>query len=589
MSANAFSNRQTDGAIGDILKSRAIDQAASLKVNAASPKQKKIRRYLREAAQAINSGNYRDAGSIALKALDLDEHNGLGNHIAAIAMDKLDQVQLALQLYQRALNAEPANVEIYQNLGLLAWRMDQLELAEKFFRLQLELDPTSPDAANNLGCVLRDNNKFDAAIEVLRAGIYSDASNAMLWTAMGSTMVEMRRLDEALQFQNEAERLEPSSAKIQHNLGYAHYIAGNAENALVHFNKAKTLKGLLPEEGVISEHARALALLAAGHLEEAWDAYEVRCNRLYPQATAFDMAAPRWNGEDLTGKKLLLMGEQGLGDEILFMSMMNDLIDQLGPDGELGISCQDRLVTLVSRSFPQVEVKAHKTIQRDGRNFRGVPELEGGKDYDYWVELATPLKLLRTNHQAFKQPAEGFFTPDPNRVVHWTSVLEDLGPDLKAGVLWKSQLMNVSRSKYFSPFDAWKPVLQTPGVTWINLQYGECDEELAKAKEQFGVDIHVLPGIDLKNDLDDLAALTRALNLVAGPMNATTNIAGAVGTDIWLAWAKTAWTMLGRGELLWYPNTRLFAPEDVSNWSGAMTDMANALGQRVGQTATQAA
>ena len=589
MSANAFSNRLTDGAIGDILKSRAIDQAATLKVNAASPKQKKIRRYLREAGQKINAGHYREAGSLALKALDLDENDGLGNHIAAIAMDKLDQVQLALQLYQRALNAEPSNVEIYQNLGLLAWRIDQLDLAEKFFRLQLELAPSSPDAANNLGCVLRDNNKFDAAIEVLRAAIYSDASNALLWTAIGSTMVEMRRLDEALQFQNEAERLEPKSAKIQHNLGYANYVSGNVDKALEHFNRAKELPGLRPEEAVISEHGRALALLSAGQLDKAWDTYEIRRHRLYPKSTAFDMAIPHWDGEDLNGKKLLLMGEQGLGDEILFMSIVEDLLKTLGPDGKLGIGCQDRLVPLVSRSFPDVEVKPHKTIEREGRNFRGAPALKGGEGYDFWVELASPLKLLRTDHSLFEQPNEGFFVPDMERVTHWSNVLADLGPGLKAGVLWKSQLMSVSRSKYFSPFDAWKPVLQTPGVTWINLQYGDCNDELDKAKAEFDVDIHVLPGIDLKNDLDDLAALTKALDLVAGPMNATTNIAGAVGTDIWLAWSKTAWTMLGRGELLWYPNTRLFAPEDVSDWTVAMANMAQALSERVGQTATQAA
>ena len=569
-------------AAGDSLKATAITKAASLKLNVAASKLKKLNRLMRKAAQAINAQDFREAATLALQALDIDQEHPLANHVAAIAVDRMGNVELALKLYLRAIEFDPDNPEIYENLGLMTWRMEKLEQAERFFRLQQQIDPGSINAQNNLGCVLRDQSRFGEAIEILRSAIYANPEAAILWTAMGATMMEQSQTKEALQFHNEAARLDPNSARIQHNLGYTYVVAGEPQQALDCFNKAQDLGGLPKFEQTVSEYARGLALLSLGRLKEGWQAYKAMHSPYYVRGTRYLIDLPEWKeGEPLEGKKLLLMGEQGLGDEILFLSMANDIKDKLvGPDGKLGISCEHRLVNLFARSFPDMEVMPHATKGHGGGTLRAPKPQSGKLDYDCWMRMATPLRMIRNDVSDFDSPTEGFLKPDPERVAHWRAVLDDMGPGLKCGLLWKSKIMTANRLKNYATFDLWKPVLTTPGVTWVNLQYGETDEEITFAMEKFGVEFKTLPGLDLMNDLDDLAAVGQEIDISMGPSNATLNITGGAGGEIWLVAPNSAWTLLGQDDYLWYPNTRVFTSPGMDNWDIAINKLADALGER---------
>jgi hypothetical protein len=148
------------------------------------------------------------------------------------------------------------------------------------------------------------------------------------------------------------------------------------------------------------------------------------------------------------------------------------------------------------------------------------------------------------------------------------------------GVVWKSLVKATNRSRHFAPFEAWEPILRTPGIRFVNLQYGDSSEEISHARDVFGVELWTPPGIDLKNDLDDLAALTAALDLVIGPANATTNIAAAVGAQTWLISTPGAWPRLGTEGYPWYPQMRVFIPPAYNDWAPAMTKIAAALAQQ---------
>jgi hypothetical protein len=219
---------------------------------------------------------------------------------------------------------------------------------------------------------------------------------------------------------------------------------------------------------------------------------------------------------------------------------------------------EPRLVSLFARSFPTAEVLAHHTESVDGVPVRTVPGLRTA--VQVWAPFASPAEALRPSADSFPE-APGFLTPDPARVAHWRGVLAQR-PGRKIGLLWKSAKLAGERQRLFAPFEAWRPVLETPGATFVNLQYGDCAEELAWAKQQWGVDILQPPGIDLKNDLDDVAALAAALDLTIGFSNASFNLAGAVGAPAWLVAVHEAWTLLGTDRYPWYPQARLFSSAD---------------------------
>jgi hypothetical protein len=318
-------------------------------------------------------------------------------------------------------------------------------------------------------------------------------------------------------------------------------------------------------------------LVAMGRLREGWDAYEARLSHHYADATLYAAEWPAWTPDvELTGKTLLVFAEQGLGDEVLFANMLPDIIDALGPDGHLILAVEARLVDLFRRSFPQARIDAHATYNVDARTVRQAPFLTDEDKIDVWAPMGALLRRFRPSVAAFPDRSS-FLKADPERVSYWREVLRGAPPGPKIGILWKSLKLDGARLRYFSPFDAWRPVLVTPGLVFVNLQYGDSDQETARAALDLGVELWRPPGIDLKNDLDDLAALTLALDLIVGPANATTNIAAACGAPVWLISTPGAWPKLGTERYPWYPSVRVFNPPAFNDWTPVMEQMAGQL------------
>jgi hypothetical protein len=127
-------------------------------------------------------------------------------------------------------------------------------------------------------------------------------------------------------------------------------------------------------------------------------------------------------------------------------------------------------------------------------------------------------------------------------------------------------MLGAKRKKYYSVLDFWGPILKTPGVTFINLQYGDCAAELARASELYGITIHALPDLDLKKDIEGAAALSCAVDLVLSAPTAAAATAASVGTETWFLTAGQTWPQLGTGEYPWYPKTRVLSPEKFADW-----------------------
>lgn len=518
---------------------------------------------------------------LALDAIDIAPDFALGYHGLAICLERLGRLSKALECYERAWRLDPATPELYLNLAMLAWKLDMLDGAEKFLRLFIQMAPDSLSGPINLGGVLRDKGEFESSIELLRAAIYANPESYELWNSLGTTLLEAGRYDEAQVFYTEALRLKPDFARGHHNLAFTYELTGEAEKAVDAF-KTALRNPASPNDEILMRHGLSHALLAAGRLEEGWDAYDVRLDLRYPSATRFMIDAPRWDGADpsvLAGKCALLCGEQGLGDEVLFVQIARDMLEAVGPDGELRIAVEHRLVPMVARALPGARVIRHNTVRREGADWRWVEPVEG-RALDVWAPMIQPVRCFR-KRVPDDFPATPFLVPDPEQVARWREQLAGYGPGLKVGLLWRSLKMDVKRSKYFTAFEQWERVLKTPGVNFVNLQYGEVADDLKRAEDELGVRIVQPEGIDLRNDLDGVSALGRALDLVVGPTNAASNIAAASGGEVWFVHPhRNVWTHMGYGKSPWYPNTRSFFRGATTDWTPVMIDVARALDER---------
>ena len=570
------------GSVGDAASPAAIRRLSHALSDRKGPTlktQKKAIESLKAAIASIRVGDYDAGARRCLAILQVDEQNGLAWHVLAICREKSGHLSEALNAYDAALRILPEDANIAHDLARLAQKLGHLDIAEKLLRRFLAMEPGHAEGTNNLACVLRDQKRYAEAIDALRDLIQIDATNPTLWNTLGTVLSDQGQMKDSLTFFDEALRIDPAFAKARYNRANALQPLGRPDQALADLDAA--LPGAeSPYEHAMMRMARAMVLMGLGRLKEGFEAYEVRLDPEMPEAMHVVVDAPRWDPEteDLRGKRLLVVGEQGIADEMVFGGCLPDVIEAVGPDGKVYIAVEARLVDLYQRSFPTAVVGAHRAVRLEGRLTRYCPFMEEAAERDgkadHWTPMASLCAVYRQNLADFPD-RDGYLVPDPARIARWKGELEALGPGLKVGLHWKSLVLTGVRARYFSSFERWKPVLTAPGCIMVNLQCGDVAEDLAAA-EAAGVTIWT-PPMNLKDDLDDLAALSNALDLVIGPGIAGTNMAAASGARTWLVHAPDDWHLLNTDRYPFYPRVRTFATGGFDGWPRAIAEMRAAL------------
>ena len=572
-----------DGIVGEAGSETAL---ARLNAGLAGLKLLAVRPHLNKAIEHLRAEEPQAAAEASIKALQHDERCGHAWWLLGIARDKSGDLSGALKCYEAASQLLPDQEDLANDLGRLAFRLDLKPLAEKFFARFLAANPDSVDAANNLACAQRDQFRHAEAVEVLRQAIHANPTSGMLWNTLGTVQSELGEFETASLFFNEALNCDETQFRARYNRGNAKLALGDVQGALQDCEVALG-EVQLDEERAMMRLARSTMLLNLGRIAEGWEEYEARLDPGYADPTRFLIDRPRWTpGDELEGRSLLVFGEQGLGDEVLFANLLPEVVQALGSRGKLWLAVEKRLIPLFQRSFPDAVVGAHASRKVEARTYRAAPFVTDPAAIDLWTPFGSLLRQFRPSLEAFPDRLS-YMVPDPGRVRHWRGVLDGLGAGPKVGLLWKSLKIDTARARFYSPFESWAPVLSVPGVRFVNLQYGDCEPEIAAAKAQLGVEIFQPPGLDLKDQLDEVAAFSTALDLVIGPANATSNIAAACGADTWLISTPGAWPKLGTDRYPWYPSMRVFDPPGYNQWAPVMAEVACALAERAGAAGTE--
>ncbi|WP_443747786.1 tetratricopeptide repeat protein [Asticcacaulis solisilvae] len=531
---------------------------------------------LAEALAALRTSDWAGASDAAMRALHFDDRLAPAWHALAVARERQGDLDTAFTCYQSALRLAPDDAIVATDLGRLAYRTGHLELAEKFFVHVLTLRPGDADSAAALASVLRDQGRFDEAGRMLTQIIETRGGSAPLWNGLGTILDARGDADAASVAYAEALRLFPGHAHALNNLGHNLIFRGHVaqgRDCLV-----QALPGLGGPDNIRTcSMGIAHAGFSLGDLESGWQWYRARETPGTIESLDYDIACPRLGEEPVAGKRLFVSAEQGLGDEIMFAGILPDLLEEVGPEGHVTIGVEPRLVSLFRRSFPKCSVTHHHTTRLKTGPARLFPEIEDWSQYHAWAIMGQFLPRYRPAVADFEKPA--FLKADPGRVGYWKAQLAGLNDLPKVGLLWKSRVRHSRRDRYYAPFAEWLDVLAVPGVQFVNLQYGDTAEEMEQALAT-GRDIWTPPGIDLMHDLDDLAALMSALDCVLGPANAASNIAGAVGTEIWIVSPANAWTSLGTDRFPWYPKSKVFFSSSMTDWTEVMAEVKAAVMKR---------
>jgi tetratricopeptide (TPR) repeat protein len=510
-----------------------------------------------------------------VRALNLDSRNidilnGIGTTL--ISLGKPEE---AVKHLNRAVALEPGNSRSHYNLGLACHAMGAHETAITHYRQTVAFQPNNAEAHANLCAVYQHLDRLDEAAGQLKEALKLIPDNGTLHNALGVVLEKLGDTEGAAAHFTRAISLNPRDVSALFNLGNLKLAQNDPDGALACF------------EGVIAvdpQHAEALfclgkALQAQGDYVQAIGRYEraIQSKPDFPQAhynlgfnllrlgdfargwrefewglrsdnRAYrDFGFPVWDGFTPTDKNVLIIAEQGVGDEIMFASCIPDLIKV---SGHCVIVCDRRLVPVFRRSFPTAGVYA---AERDDNI------LQESVKIDAQISIASLPQHLRQSPERFPKDKQYLYA-DRQLAERWRRRLAMLDDNLKVGISWRGGTTTVRKNKRSIDLEHWMPILGIEGVTYVNLQYDKCADETSAMRREHGILLHDWGEIAPLEELEEFAALISSLDLVISVDNSTVHLSGALGVPTWaLIPVQADWRwQLSRNDSPWYPSLRLF-------------------------------
>jgi tetratricopeptide (TPR) repeat protein len=428
--------------------------------------------------------------------------------------------------------------------GLAHHRAGRLDAAERSFRAAVSADPRSAKAQYHLGVVLHARESFADAVDAFEAAAALDPGlvNARLWLGIILTQTgDFARGEHALR---------AAIAAAPDNV-HAHRLLGDLLRTRGSLGEARRAYLDALARDPADQDARfgvAFIRLAKGELPEAWDDYEFRKSKIGPVPALM----PVWNGEDVTGKTVLVHGEQGLGDAVQFLRY----VPLLAARGATVLAAVPPAIMALTASVEGVARVLEPTY--------ALPR------FDFSCALPGLPRLFRSTLETIPRAAP-YLRADAKRLAGWRERLGETG-ELTVAIAWRGNPGHPDNDRRsIAPSDL-APLFSVPGVRFLTVQKDDADAPAAENILRCGA-----------HDLDDIAAILSIADLTISVDTVFCHLAGALGRPVWTLLAVSPdWRWQTAGEATpWYPTMRLFRQHEPGDWAGVVARVAHALGSRV--------
>lgn len=468
----------------------------------------------------------------------------------------------AISCFEKALAERPDDIRTLFALGNTARALGLAQPAAEFFRKVLAQEPERIEALVNLANLLRAQGQFDAARALLEPALARDPANPDLLLTLGSTWREAGNPVRAREYYREALNANPNFPAALANLADLLADDGEFDAARIFYDRAIKAGPGNPQARL----NRAVLHLLTGNLKEGWRDYAARCE-IANKVPATELKLAEWRGDSLKRTRLLVRAEQGVGDQIMFLSMIPDLLARAGNDGgSVILECEPRLVSLAARSFQTARVMPQSLATVNGiatANYDWLKSVGGANVVSLMGSLP---RWLRPGLDSF--PKEHvFLIPDAAEKSRWTELFAGLGTACLIGICWRSGKSGGHRSVQYAPLEAWGAFLrQLPGAL-VCCQYDATAEEIAALEAASGRKIFMPPSLDQKNELDRTAAMLSALDILVSAPTAVSWLGAGAGTRTLKLLYDTSWTAFGHAREPLAPACRCVMPKSRGEWA----------------------
>lgn len=479
----------------------------------------------------------------------------------------------AQALYGKALELAPTHPVALHNLGLIFMDRGDLDSAVLLLGEAARQRPTEAAFLYSHALALQKQGKLHEALQQYDQAVTTRPALREAWENRGVALQDLEQFDAAIDSYRHALRLSPDSPVANRNLGNALRVLGRLDEAIAHY------RGIIAAAPLNAEIQFGLGatLITRGEFDQGWPLCEWRfwSPEFLETNPPYRVPLPHWDGGDLGQRSLLVYGEQGIGDEIMFASCLKDLSAQAG---KLTVLCQPRLVSLFSRSFPGIKIVA-KTGDQPGQ--------DGSEEWmaDVCTAIGSLPQYFRRSESSF--PGLPYLLPDRKEVEFWSMRLGSLGKGLKVGISWRGGAETRARNARSITLERFSPLVARDDVALINIQYGQYADEIDAFNRSAANPLISFPEIDPLQDMDGFASLLSSLDLVITVDNSTAHLAGALGVPtLLLLPAHADWRWLkGREDTPWYRSLKIFWQREHRNaaWDEVIARLDAALNNFIAQ------
>jgi tetratricopeptide (TPR) repeat protein len=516
-----------------------------------------------------DEGRYNDAVHLLVRFLD---HDPTDDDLLYTTVKQLQRgsnlpgIALVLKsLFARGNRSPWARLHLADALDSLGSRAEALALLDGF------VEPTPPDQRMRLKLaeVYAKCGRRDRARAVLQAFEASGVPRE-LEKYHGHALLELGEIAQAVEAFRRVVARDPGDLGTLGKLSMWLGSLGRHEDALAAIRRASRLQ---PDNLQLTQNL-AMTLLAMGRFEEGFHHYmSVYRRDPYRQQFERHRCPSLFDVDRSSARRLLAWSDQGLGDQLIGLLSL----DRLRAEFDVTLALDPRLRGLLERANPGIDTVLNEEVDAD-------PSITERFDAHLPVSVIPRLYLRSL---ADIRPVYPLLAADPGRVEEIRAHLRAaLGDRPVVGLSWRSANFNVGRYKSTRLAD-WAPILRTPDVAFVNLQYGDADADIDEAERVLGVRIHRGPDVDRKQDLEGLVALMECLDAVVSTSNTNAHLAGVL--------RRPSVTMLSNdpGRLWywfneleaspWYPGMRFVRQSMTGEWAGVFEEAARQLAGLLGR------
>lgn len=476
-------------------------------------------------------------------------------HQAAEHIQKSAYVEASYAIAEH-LKKSPYDAQAWTQRALVLILTGKDELALEAANIALKIDAKNVDALSMHGSALMQLGRFAEALQSYEQLVLQNSSSAIALYNKGNALRRLGKLDEAIQCIKKSLELDPHYTNALTVMGSLQQAKGNFSDALDFYNAALKVN----PKAADAHYNRGLLHLATENFFSGWQDYDWRLQWdtaiRQGQSRTVDRLAPNWHGEPMNGA-ILVLPEQGLGDQIFYGGMLGDLQRQ-APGST--VCLVHRLLPLFARSFPSLHFVSPDQINSNRDAYLG--------KFAAQIHLASLGQFFRTSQNDFQHVVNGYLKADQflaqkfrNELVHKKKLV--------CGISWLSKNHEFGSSKSLT-LNALKPLLSMKEVEFINLQYGDTAHEVASLYDQTGLSIFNFNCVDNFHDIDALASVISACDIVVTVSNTTAHMAAALGKPVLVMLPKSPslfwYWHLDRTNSPWYPSAVLLRQSSPDDW-----------------------